>query len=111
YLPLIAMNCLVLYFLEANALKYPPRYIFKPLCHISGLILIICILVGSVREILTSGRIDLLMNNTTKYFETGADILPTVIAMPLFNTATGAFIISGCVLALMNFLLGEMSPG
>lgn len=109
YLPLIAMNGLVLFYLEAEALKYPPRLIIKPLVHISGLVFIISILVGAVREILSQGGIFLDVENISTYSSNGISLLPGAMNLSLFNTASGAFIITGCILALINIQLKKRS--
>ncbi len=105
YLPMIVMNCLVLYFLEADALKFPPRYIIKSSCYTSFLILIICVLVGLLREIFVTGGLFLKMETAVIFPETGIKLLPSVLNMSIFNTASGAFIIAGCIFALINILL------
>ncbi len=109
YLQIIAMNCLLLYFLETDTLRYPPREIIKPLCHISGLIIMICLLVGSAREMLSFGGLFMTTENVPTDHPGGMGVLPDEMILSIFNTASGAFILTGCVFALINVFVTRMA--
>lgn len=89
YIPLLAMNSLLLLVLEKDALTMSMMNLFVQTLQTSSVVLFLCILNGLLREWLTtnSGR--------------GAH---SVFVLPLFDTAAGAFIVTGCLLAMINYL-------
>lgn len=104
YLPLIAMNSLILYYLETEALKNKPQYIIRSALHVSILIMFICLLVGGVREFLSQGGVFLEVEGINSNTDSGIKLLPDIFRMSIFNTASGALIISGCVLSIIKYM-------
>jgi len=105
YLPLIALNSLAIMLLEEKMLRTPVTGVLKPaLFHSSG-VLIIVLSVGLLREVLTHGR---LFTDAAMLHPALAEIippfLPRLFNLPLFGSAAGAFLVIGCVLALVNCL-------
>lgn len=104
YLPLIAMNSLILFYLETEALKKKPQNIIRSALHVSCLILLICLLVGGAREFLSQGGVFLEMEGINSNSGSGIKLLPDIFRMSIFNTASGALIITGCVLSLIKIV-------
>lgn len=104
YLPLIAMNSLILFYLETEALKNKPQNIISSALHVSILIMFICLLVGGIREFLSHGGVFIEIEGINSNTASGIKLLPDILRMSIFNTASGALIITGCVLSLIKFL-------
>lgn len=104
YLPLIAMNSLILFYLETEALKNKLQNIFRSALHVSILIMFICLLVGGVSELLSQGGVFLEIEEINSNSASGIKLMPDIFRMSIFNTASGAFIITGCILSLIKYM-------
>jgi Na+-translocating ferredoxin:NAD+ oxidoreductase subunit E len=104
YLPLIAMNSLILFYLETEALKNKPINIISSALHVSVLIMLICLLVGGVSELLSQGGVFLEIEGINSSSASGIKLMPDIFRMSIFNTASGALIITGCVLSLIKYV-------
>ncbi|MEX2353160.1 MAG: Rnf-Nqr domain containing protein [Gammaproteobacteria bacterium] len=96
YIPLIAMNSLVLMLLEKEALRVRPVPAAGMAGYAAAALVIITVLTGTLRELLGQGS--LLPESVG--LSGDIQILP---AMSLFNTAAGGFIVLGCVIAIINY--------
>jgi Na+-translocating ferredoxin:NAD+ oxidoreductase subunit E len=105
YIPIIAMNSLLLVALQTEALKNPLSVILARLLHSIFLVILLCIVCGAAREILAYG--ELLSDSKLMFPSLSAAsfrVLPVSMVLPLFNKAPGAFIVLGCVFALLNLV-------
>lgn len=94
YVPLLAMNSLVLLVLEQEALIHTPVRMLRKSMIVAGLPVLLCILTGLLRELLVSGTVHI---SITSINHAGN----TALSLPLFDSIAGAFIIAGCLLALL----------
>ena len=97
YIPLIAMNSLLLWMLEESSLKRSLMSDIRPASLTSILVIIICLMSGGIREILTEG---MLLTDINRLFP---EIHVQVIEMtspawtlPIMATSSGALLILGC---------------
>ena len=106
YIPIIAMNSLLLMFLQTEALQYPVSKIITRLLLPVGLVILLCVITGATREILAYGQVfsdsELLIPSMS-----GASfrLIPDTMVLPLFNKVAGGFMVLGCVIALLNLML------
>ena len=104
YVPLMAMNTLVLMLLETEALRIPVWTMAGKALACSSAMLFVCVISGIVREVLVRGTVlsdlSLLAPGIP---DLDFPILPDPITMTLFDSAAGAFIVLGCVIAMVNF--------
>lgn len=94
YVPLLAMNSLVLLILEQEVLIHTPARMLRKSMIMAALPVLLCLLTGLLRELLVTGtvRINIIsIDHAAK----------TAVSLPLFDTVAGAFIIAGCLLALL----------
>jgi electron transport complex protein RnfE len=103
YVPLLAMNSLVLLVLEQEALILAPGRMLQRSLQIAVLPVLVCIMTGLLRELLVTGTITI--DTTLTRHAT-----PPVTSLPLFDTVAGAFIIAGCLLALLARPVTASSP-
>lgn len=96
YIPLLAMNSLLLMVMERDALTMPVRAVAVSTLLVSALPVMICLACGMIREWLVYGGLFTDMTRLT------GRIAPVPLSLPLFDTVAGAFIVAGCVLALVN---------
>jgi len=94
YVPLLAMNSLVLLVMEQEALIHAPARMLRRSLIMAGLPLLLCMLTGLLRELLVTGTVFI---NITSIDHAAK----TAISLPIFDTVAGAFIIAGCLLALL----------
>ena len=109
YLPLMTMNCLLVYLLEGEALKVAPNSVITAIAPTASLIFVICLLVGVLREILSRGGILTDLENVSSTGGSGIDLLPAFANMSLFDTAAGTFIITGCIYSVFNLWLKNIN--
>jgi len=95
YIPLLAMNSLILMLLEQQALKMPVVSMLKVVMHAVPALILVTLTTGAIRELLARGSL-LTEMSTVKT----AAFFPT---LSLFNTAAGGFIVLGMVIALINY--------
>jgi len=101
YIPLIAMNSLVLMLLEQQALTDSVSDVIKTVMHGVAALLVVTLVTGAIREILVRG--DLLTDMTQLFGDVTMSVSPSaLLTFPLFNSAAGGFIVVGCVIALIN---------
>jgi len=109
YVTLLAMNSLILMLLEKDSLALPLTAVAIRTLIIASVPVTICLVTGSLRELLTHGGVltdvgllfpDLITGASTAY-----------IALPLFDTVAGAFLITGCILAGINYLCSTSLEG
>lgn len=104
YLPLIAMNSLLLMLLETRALREPVENIINAVAWSVPVVVVLLVSVGLLREVLTYGA---LFTDSTMLLPTmslSVAMLPDSIVFPLFGSVAGGFIVLGCVLAMINLL-------
>ena len=92
YLPLVAVNTLLLVFLEQDILRNTPVGLLRRAGVTAAIVFPVIVSVGFLRELLSQGS---LLSKI--------QVVPQ--AMPVFATSAGAFFILGCLLALSNSLL------
>lgn len=92
YIPLVAVNALLLAFLEQNALSDAPAGLWKNAGTAGATVFLIVTVMGLLRELLGQGSV-----------LTDIQVFPQGLAV--FNSSAGAFIILGCLMALLNFVL------
>jgi electron transport complex protein RnfE len=110
YVPLIAMNSLLLWMLEENSLKRSIIVDIVPALSTCTLVIIICLVSGGGREFLTQGRLlsDMGLIFPQLQEQTGLLVIPAW-NMPVLATPSGALLILGCVLAGMNLALSKLN--
>lgn len=101
YIPLLAMNSLILLVLEKDALTMSIKNLFIQTLQTSSVVLFLCILNGLLREWLAHGTLQFVSTWITTRSESGTQAL---FVLPLFDTVVGAFIVTGCLLAMINYL-------
>lgn len=94
YVPLLAMNSLVLLLLEQEALIHTPVRSLRRSMIVAGLPVLLCMLTGLLRELLVTGTVHISITSIDHAAR-------TAVSLPLFDTVAGAFIIAGCLLALL----------
>lgn len=104
YIPLLAMNSLVLLVMEKEALTTPVNRMAINGLAFAAVPVAVCLVNGLLREWLVHGRLLTDMSNLTERLP-----LPAT-SLPLFDTAAGAFIITGCLLALFNGVAARSRP-
>ncbi len=112
YIPLIALNSLVIMLLEEKMLRMPVAATVKPALACSAAVVFIVLSVGLLREALASGY---LLTDFTMLplisMNLSLPVFPRDLTMSVFGTAAGAFIVIGCVMALVNYLYGCNTRG
>lgn len=93
YVYLVAMNSLLLAVLEESALRREPAGTMKNVIATAAAVAVILVLAGTVRDLLGQG---------------GA--IPLSAGLPVMGSAAGAFLVLGCVLAGLRFLLVQDEP-
>ena len=105
YIPIIAMNSLLIMGLENDAMKSSLISLPGKLLTTSSIVIFICLFTGLLRELLTQGSI---MTDIQTVFPTASSVnitvLPDALTIYLIGTVSGAFIILGCVIALINYV-------
>jgi electron transport complex protein RnfE len=105
YIPLIAMNSLLLMLLEDGALRLSVPAAAGKTFAASATVFLVLVLTGLIRELLTHGA---LMTDARLIFPSApapfVTLFPESAGFALFDAAAGALIVLGCVLALLNFL-------
>jgi Na+-translocating ferredoxin:NAD+ oxidoreductase subunit E len=105
YLPIIAMNSMLLMTLQRDALQNPVSVMIKKSFLAPLLMALFCIAVGAIRELLSQGSvfsdIDRILPAMSEF---KMMVLPEAIRFSIFNTVAGAFIVLGCCIALLNYL-------
>jgi electron transport complex protein RnfE len=103
YIPVIAMNSLLLMVLQGEALQTSLDRFISRVWFIPCTVILICIATGSAREILTRGVLFSDFNLVMPALDiSGLKLLPAAMTLPLFQVAAGAFIVLGCMIALIN---------
>jgi electron transport complex protein RnfE len=109
YVPLIAMNSLLLWMLDGISLMRSLKLNIVPALSTCMLVIIICVITGAVREMLTQG---LLLSDIglvlPELSMSVADPMAPAWRLPIMYTSAGALIILGCVVAGMNFVLSKI---
>ena len=105
YLPLIAVNSLLLYILENKALPDKAATTMKIVLMTSVIVFFIVVTAGALREIAGQGA---LMSDSATMFP-GSETLSIVLtssgrSMTAFSTMAGSFIAVGLVISVINFL-------
>lgn len=102
YIPLLAMNSLVLMLLEKESLTAPVNTVAARAVTMAIMPVTVCLLTGTIRELLVHGAVltDVAMINP----EISMTIATSYLALPLFDTVAGAFIVAGCLLAMANYV-------
>jgi len=100
YIPLLAMNSLLLLVLEKDALTMSVTNLFVQTARISSVVLLLCIFTGLLREWLAHGT---LLSGSTWLTSSSGPVTQPIFVLPLFDTAAGAFIVIGCLLAIINY--------
>lgn len=98
YLPLMALNSLLLMVMEKDALTMTIRPLAGKIMKLAALPVGTCVANGLIREWLVSGHLAINLQAGITHHS----IYP--VSLPLFATATGAFLVTGCVLALANLV-------
>ncbi|MGY8813720.1 MAG: Rnf-Nqr domain containing protein [Gammaproteobacteria bacterium] len=105
YIPIIAMNSLLLLLLQKNALRNSVFKNMKNILLTPLLIILICSVIGATRELLSQGSlfsdISLIEPTMTGLIFT---IIPDALTFSIFNSAAGAFLVLGCFIAFLNFI-------
>ena len=102
YIPLLVMNSLILMLLEKGSLVTGlPGMAIKSLL-ISIVPVCICLLTGIVRELLVHGAV--LTDRSMFYAGSTDTVRSGGVVLLLFDTVAGAFLITGCLLAMVNYL-------
>ena len=106
YIPIVAMNSLLLMVLQRQALIIPVSGLVNKLLLTTGLVMMVCIFTGAIREILAQGvvlsDIELLFPSIPS---AAVELIPESITLSLFNKVGGAFIVLGCFIALFNLVM------
>ena len=87
--------------LEKESLALPVNTVAVRALTMAILPVTVCLLSGTIRELLVHGAVltDVAMLNP----EFTTTITTSHLALPLFNTVAGAFIVTGCLLAIANY--------
>jgi len=105
YIPIIAMNSLLLLFLQKDALQNSVYRNLKNPLLTPVLIMLICSVIGAARELLSQGS---LFSDINFIEPTMSGIkfrfIPDALTFSIFNSASGAFIVLGCLIALLNYI-------
>lgn len=108
YIPLLAMNSLILMSLEKQSLALSLTAVATRTLSFASIPVSVCLITGTLRELLSHGGLltdaVLLVPNITR-------MNTTYIALPLADTMAGAFLITGCILAAINYLCSSSSDG
>ena len=106
YIPLIAMNCLVLANAEGHALRNSVLNSFLYSLKAGAAMLLLLIIVGMIREIIGFGSVlqqsELLFGDIARSWK--ITLLYDDFGLPFFKMAPGAFFVLGLALAFRNFL-------
>ncbi|MGK0298130.1 MAG: electron transport complex protein RnfE [Gammaproteobacteria bacterium] len=105
YIPIIAMNSLLLLILQKDALQNSVFKNMKNLLLTPMLIILICSVIGAARELLSQGSLFSDLNIIVPLM-TGIKFtfIPDALTFSIFNSAAGAFIVLGCFIAFLNFI-------
>lgn len=105
YIPLIAMNSLLLMLLEDGALQLSVPACVKGSLAASAVLFLVLVPTGFVREVLTQGA---LLTDAYLLFPSASErpvpMFPESAGLALFDSAAGALLVLGCMLALINLL-------
>jgi Na+-transporting NADH:ubiquinone oxidoreductase subunit NqrD len=101
YLPLLALNSFLLMVMEKEALTRPAWPLMASVLKLSLMPVSLCLANGLVREWLVFGH---LISPLQGIMATRTDY---PVSLPLFATAIGAFVVTGCLLALVNLLMAR----
>jgi electron transport complex protein RnfE len=106
YMPLIAINCLVLSSAEEFSLRNTVVQSFLNSLRLGSGLVVLLLIIGVLREISGFGTVlqqaDLLFGESASSWKIG--FLDGELKFAVFKLAPGAFIILGLVLASKNFL-------
>lgn len=98
YIPLLAMNSLVLMLLETTALRDSAAVTFRRTAAYGAVMVFLCLTTGLARELLSRGTA-----LSDVYLLTAMPERSGTYILELFATTTGAYLVLGCVLAALNF--------
>jgi len=105
YLPLIAVNSLLVYMLEAKALTERTTTLMKGALMTSAIVFFIVVTAGILRELIGQGA---LLSDSALLFPSSNAFSIMLISsgrsMAVFNTMVGSFIAVGLVISVINFL-------
>ena len=105
YLPLIAVNSLLVYMLEAKALTERTTTLMKMALMSSAIVFFIVVTAGMLRELVGQG---VLLSDSALLFPNCEALSIMLISsgrsMVVFNTMVGSFIAVGLVISVINFL-------
>ncbi len=102
YVPLLAMNSLMLMLLEKESLSTTvPGIAVRTLVMSVGPVFI-CLMTGLLREMFAHGAV--LTDSRMLNIGSAETITSSGSVLPLFDTIAGAFILTGCILASLNYL-------
>lgn len=100
YLPLMALNSLLLMVIEKDALTMPVWPLITRVLKMSGIPVSLCLANGLVREWLVFGQLTLSLHGI-------APAADYPMSLPLLATSLGAFVVTGCLLALINRVMAS----
>ena len=106
YIPLIAMNCLMLANAEEHALQHNVLDSFMYSLKVGASMVFLLAIIGLIREIAASGSVlqqsELLFGEMARSWK--ITLLKNNPGLPFFKSAPGAFLALGLVFALKNFM-------
>lgn len=106
YIPLVAMNCLVLVSAEEFAMRNNVVTSFLHTLKTGMIVFVILIVAGMMREITGSGTFlndaELLFGDVASSWQ--LTLLDDESGLSLFTSATGAFLVLGLILAFLNLM-------
>lgn len=105
YFPLIAMNSLLLMTMEKDALAMPVVSITAKALTFACMPAVVCLANGALREWLFNGRLNINIQAAA------GQQPPFAFSLPLIDTPAGAFIVTGCLLALGNIMAMRAMSG
>ena len=105
YLPLITVNSLLVYMLEANALAESTSLLIKRALMTSAIVFFMVVTAGILRELVGHGT---LLSDSALLFPSSEAFSIVLVSsgrsMTVFNTMAGSFIAVGLVISAFNFL-------
>ena len=106
YIPVIAMNSLLILGMEKEALQLPVLKVLGIHLSTALLVILICVVTGLIRECLAQG---VVFSDIEMLFPAvkgpGLQFLPDTLNLPIFKEVPGAFIVLGCIIAFVNVLV------
>ena len=108
YIPLIAMNSLLLWMLEETSLKRAFMADLIPASITCTIVIIICVISGGIRELLVHGSVltDISLLFPEIYLQSDKLVAPAW-NLPIMATSAGALLVLGCVLAGINLAVSQ----